>query len=86
MTPKESILQALAQADDDHATEILRDAAKALINRRKPNADVFGATGGRVHAERVTLAKLPQGAKEKTVPLFRRPLATQGAAAGCPRG
>ncbi|RFC44953.1 MAG: transposase [Verrucomicrobia bacterium] len=61
---------------------VIRDGAKALkkaVSRMWPDAVQQDCL---VHAERVTLAKLPHRAKEETVRLFRRLLAAQGAGAG----
>jgi len=60
---------------------VIRDGAKALkkaVSRMWPDAVQQDCL---VHAERVTLAKLPHRAKEETVRLFRRLLVAQGAAA-----
>jgi transposase-like protein len=61
---------------------VIRDDAKALrkaVSRMWPDAVQQECL---VHAERVTLAKLPQKATEEAVRLFRRLFAAQGQAAG----
>jgi transposase-like protein len=61
---------------------VIRDAAKALkkaVRQMWPKAVQQECV---VHAERVTLAKLPHKAKEEAVRRFRRLFAAQGQAAG----